>query len=224
MRRYTQKTALVTLSDINITPLLDLAFVLLIIFMITTPLMEQSLRLELPTGQVADGTPEKNDLILVEVNAEGELFLESEATNLTDLQQRLAEDFKLTTGTRVKTGVLRHALLAACAPLVRDVAIAGAGRDRLAVILFPADTDVDPDDLRNRLATHNNAMPGSSTAIARAIVSATPPDANAGEINDKGHLVQARCLSNRAETVACLYADPPDADIIALDTDKDQAT
>ena len=137
---------------------------------------------------------------------------------------RLAEDFKLTTGTRVKTGALRHALLAACAPLVRDVAIAGAGRDRLAVILFPADTDVDPDDLRNRLATHNTAMPGSSTAIARAIASATPPDTNAGEINDKGHLVQARCLSNRAETVARLYADPPDADIIALDTDKDQAT
>ncbi len=134
---------------------------------------------------------------------------------------RLAEDFKLTTGTRVKTGALRHALLAACAPLVRDVAIAGAGRDRLAVILFPAGSDIDPGTLRLKLAAHNTAMPGSSSAIARAVVSDTPPDPNAGEINDKGHLVQAKCLANRADLVERLYADPPDADIIRLDTDKD---
>ena len=43
MRRFSQKSALVTLSEINITPLLDLAFVLLIIFIITTPLLEQEL-------------------------------------------------------------------------------------------------------------------------------------------------------------------------------------
>jgi TonB family protein len=49
MRRFSQKNALVTLSDINVTPLLDLAFVLLIIFVITTPLLEQSVQLELPS-------------------------------------------------------------------------------------------------------------------------------------------------------------------------------
>ncbi len=54
MRRFSQRNSLVTLSDINITPLLDLAFVLLIIFVITTPLLEQGLNLKLPTGDVVD--------------------------------------------------------------------------------------------------------------------------------------------------------------------------
>ena len=48
MRRFSQRSQMVTLSEINITPLLDLAFVLLIIFVITTPLLEQSLNLQLP--------------------------------------------------------------------------------------------------------------------------------------------------------------------------------
>ena len=50
MRRFSQRNSLVTLSEINITPLLDLAFVLLIIFVITTPLLEQSIPLNLPQG------------------------------------------------------------------------------------------------------------------------------------------------------------------------------
>lgn len=93
MRRYTQKTALVTLSDINITPLLDLAFVLLIIFMITTPLMEQGLQLQLPKGQVADHTPEKRDLKTVEVDAEGKYFIDSDEISLDALQADLATSF-----------------------------------------------------------------------------------------------------------------------------------
>src|SRR6185503_15307333 len=54
MRRFSQRNSLVTLSDINITPLLDLAFVLLIIFVITTPLLEQGLNLRLPQTTPAD--------------------------------------------------------------------------------------------------------------------------------------------------------------------------
>ena len=50
MRRFSQRNPLVTLSDINITPLLDLAFVLLIIFVITTPLLKKSIDLKLPHG------------------------------------------------------------------------------------------------------------------------------------------------------------------------------
>ena len=48
MRRFSQRNPLVTLSDLNVTPLIDLAFVLLVIFMITTPLLEQGLSLDLP--------------------------------------------------------------------------------------------------------------------------------------------------------------------------------
>ena len=58
MRRFSQRNSLVTLSDINITPLLDLAFVLLIIFIITTPLLEQGLNLKLPQG----GQPDNHKL------------------------------------------------------------------------------------------------------------------------------------------------------------------
>lgn len=94
MRRHTQKTALVTLSDINITPLLDLAFVLLIIFMITTPLMEQGLRLQLPKSQVTDVAPDKRDLKMVEVNPAGEYYLESLPITLADLKKNLAEAFE----------------------------------------------------------------------------------------------------------------------------------
>ena len=54
MRRFSQRNSLVTLSDINITPLLDLAFVLLIIFVITTPLLEQGINMKLPSGGAAD--------------------------------------------------------------------------------------------------------------------------------------------------------------------------
>lgn len=94
MRRHTQKTALVTLSDINITPLLDLAFVLLIIFMITTPLMEQGLRLQLPKSQVTDVAPDKRDLKMVEVNPAGDYYLETLPITLADLKKNLAEAFE----------------------------------------------------------------------------------------------------------------------------------
>ena len=94
MRRHSRKTALVTLSDINITPLLDLAFVLLIIFMITTPLMEQGLRLELPKSQVTDASPEKNDLKMVEVDPSGNYFLETQPVSLSTLQEALAAAFE----------------------------------------------------------------------------------------------------------------------------------
>ncbi len=56
MRRFSQRNALVTLSDINITPLLDLAFVLLIIFVITTPLLEKGMDLHLPANVAARRT------------------------------------------------------------------------------------------------------------------------------------------------------------------------
>jgi feruloyl-CoA synthase len=130
---------------------------------------------------------------------------------------RLAEDFKLTNGSRVKTGALRHALLAACAPDLQDVAIAGAGHDRIALILFPtpdAPRDGIATRLKRALETHNAAHPGSTTAIYRAVLTDVPPDRSAGEINDKGHLVQARCLANRADLVERLYREPPDPDIL----------
>jgi biopolymer transport protein ExbD len=67
MRRFSQRSHLVTLSEINITPLLDLAFVLLIIFVITTPLLEQGLALKLPKGGKPDQPLRKEDFRTVDV-------------------------------------------------------------------------------------------------------------------------------------------------------------
>jgi len=53
MRRYSSKQGLQSLTELNVTPLLDLAFVLLIIFMITTPLIENGLDLVVPTSSTA---------------------------------------------------------------------------------------------------------------------------------------------------------------------------
>lgn len=136
---------------------------------------------------------------------------------------RLAEDFKLTTGSRVKVGALRHALLAACAPDLQDVAIAGAGQARISAILFPTEAAMAEHDgdlqaqMARALKAHNAAMPGSSTSVFRAAIAEGPPDRSAGEINDKGHLVQKTCLRNRAELVERLYGDSPDPGIICPD-------
>ena len=76
MRRFSERNALVTLSDINITPLLDLAFVLLIIFVITTPLLEQGMNLKLPDGGKADPKQlDPKNIRTVEVDARGSYMM-----------------------------------------------------------------------------------------------------------------------------------------------------
>ena len=79
MRRFSQRNSLVTLSEINITPLLDLAFVLLIIFVITTPLLEQSMDLKLPEGRPARPQVLKQDVRTVEISPQGMSCLERDA-------------------------------------------------------------------------------------------------------------------------------------------------
>ena len=76
MRRFSERNSLVTLADINITPLLDLAFVLLIIFIITTPLLEQGLDLKLPTGTGKPDTQiDKGDIQTIEISPQGRYML-----------------------------------------------------------------------------------------------------------------------------------------------------
>src|SRR5512136_2439024 len=94
MRRFSQRSALVTLSEINITPLLDLAFVLLIIFVITTPLLEQSINLKLPSGGQPDTDVNKRDIHTVEISNTGFYKLDRQAMKLDQVITRLASDFK----------------------------------------------------------------------------------------------------------------------------------
>ena len=92
MRRFSQRSYLVTLSEINITPLLDLAFVLLIIFVITTPLLEQSINLKLPRGGQPDKFVRKTDICTVEISNTGVYALDRQRVTLEQLTARLLQD------------------------------------------------------------------------------------------------------------------------------------
>ena len=95
MRRFSQRSQMVTLSEINITPLLDLAFVLLIIFVITTPLLEQSINLKLPGGGQPEKAIEKRNIRTVEVGQTGVYVLDKQRMrSLNELTTRLAADFR----------------------------------------------------------------------------------------------------------------------------------
>ncbi|MGA9453787.1 MAG: biopolymer transporter ExbD [Verrucomicrobiia bacterium] len=94
MRRFSQRSYLVTLSEINITPLLDLAFVLLIIFVITTPLLEQSINLKLPRGGQPDQSVTKRDIRTVEISNTGVYALDRQRMPFNELIARLAAEFR----------------------------------------------------------------------------------------------------------------------------------
>jgi biopolymer transport protein ExbD len=95
MRRFSQRNSLVTLSDINITPLLDLAFVLLIIFVITKPLLDHGMDLQLPSNMGhPDQKLQKNDVRTVEVSPKGIYMLAGRVMNLDQMEQELKKAYK----------------------------------------------------------------------------------------------------------------------------------
>jgi feruloyl-CoA synthase len=149
---------------------------------------------------------------------------------------RLAEDFKLATGTWVSVGPLRVAFIAHFAPLVRDVVLAGADRDDITALVFPdaeacrklapdlaADVPVasvlaDPrvrGEFARRLGTLLQAGSGTSTRICRVLLLAELPSLDIGEMTDKGSINQRAVLANRKHLVEDLYADPPPPHVIA---------
>jgi feruloyl-CoA synthase len=141
---------------------------------------------------------------------------------------RIAENFKLLTGTWVAVGALRTRLLSG-AGVLSDAVICGHDADYAAALawvnpaearkLTGAEGDVPLDDpvLRDHLAgalRTLNDHAGSASRIERLLLLATAPSLDAGEITDKGYLNQRRTLQCRAADVARLYADPPDPAVI----------
>jgi feruloyl-CoA synthase len=116
---------------------------------------------------------------------------------------RIAEDFKLATGTWVHVGPLRARFIEHFAPLARDVVFTGEGRSELGALIFlsqPAGRD----ELLARLRSLSHT--GSSNHVARAIVLEEPPSLDAGETTDKGSINQRAVLARRARTVEELYS------------------
>jgi feruloyl-CoA synthase len=141
---------------------------------------------------------------------------------------RIAEDFKLDTGTFVSVGPLRAKVVAEGAPCIQDVVVTGLNRSEIGVMLFPrldecrrlaglpADAERDP----ARLLEHPKvreffqgvvdrlwaAGTGSASRVARAVVLTEPPAIDKGEVTDKGSINQRAVLVQRAELVEALYA------------------
>ncbi len=141
---------------------------------------------------------------------------------------RIAENFKLLTGTWVAAGALRTRLISA-AGVLSDAVICGQDAEYVAAMawvnqaearkLTGATEDIALDDaiLRAHLAealSALNAQAGSASRIERLLLLETPPSLDAGEITDKGYLNQRRTLECRAADVARLYAEPPDPPVI----------
>jgi feruloyl-CoA synthase len=198
---------------------------------------------------VTPGYWKRDDLTREAFDAEG-FYRPGDAVRLADAADpakgvvfdgRLAEDFKLTTGTWVHVGALRVGVLAACSPVLQDAAIAGADRAFIALLawlnaagcqkLIGADSSKDSapaalpelarhpavrEHVRRAVAQWNAAHPGSSECIARLLLLPDAPSIDANEITDKGYINQRLALERRAADVARLYAAEPDADVIVI--------
>jgi feruloyl-CoA synthase len=152
---------------------------------------------------------------------------------------RIAEDFKLATGTWVSVGPLRVKFIAHCAPLVRDVVLAGVDRDDVTALVFPeleacrklapglaadapAAAVLGDAGVRREFASLLEALAtsstGSSNCVCRAILLAEPPSLDIGEMTDKGSINQRAVLAHRQTLVEDLYAQAAPRHVIVAGT------
>lgn len=147
---------------------------------------------------------------------------------------RVAENFKLLSGTWVHAGQLRLQAIAAASPVIQDAVVTGQDRDEIGLLAFispdgcraVAGSEMPPEELarhpavqerlRAGLAGHNRDNPGSSTRIKRVLLMTEPPQIDAGEITDKGYINQRAVLSRRADLVDRLYTGGDD-DIVVIE-------
>ena len=128
---------------------------------------------------------------------------------------RLAEDFKLATGTWVASGRLRTELIDACAPLLAEVVVCGENLPQVAVLAWPksAPTGELRDALAARLHDFNRGR-GASERVERLLLLTEPPAADQHEVSDKGSINQRVVITRRAAEVERLYAVKPDPQVI----------
>jgi feruloyl-CoA synthase len=149
---------------------------------------------------------------------------------------RIAEDFKLNTGTWVSVGPLRARFIDHFAPYVRDVVFAGADRDFVGALVFPdidacrklaglgtdaaAATVIEAPQVRGKFAELAASLAaqaqGSSTRVARLLLMVEPPSMDKGEMTDKGSINQRAVLASRAALAQQLYEEPPPAAVMAI--------
>ncbi|CAL8481611.1 feruloyl-CoA synthase [Caballeronia sp. S22] len=148
---------------------------------------------------------------------------------------RIAEDFKLSSGTFVSVGPMRARIISEGAPYVQDAVITGMNRDDVGALVFPrideirklaglshdasvsevAEAPAVREFFETLLARLNQQATGSANTIARMRLLETPPSLDRGEITDKGSINQSAVLTHRAAIVDALYeSSPPDLQMI----------
>jgi feruloyl-CoA synthase len=147
---------------------------------------------------------------------------------------RLAENFKLATGTWVHAGVLRTAVLAACAPVLQDLVICGEERAEVGILAWPnvsacrdllgGTAPTEPaalvrapqvvEAVLRGVRAHNRDHAGASMRIGRVRLLAEPPSMDADDITDKGYVNARAVRERRAELVDELFVARPGSDVI----------
>ena len=125
---------------------------------------------------------------------------------------RVAEDFKLSTGTWVNVGAVRVKLIAAADPIIQDAIITGHDRNEVGALVFLSPAAKDPIGAKERIREALRKLAaegGSSTHPVRALVMSEPPSIDANEITDKGYMNQRAVLERRAALVEQLYSSDP---------------
>ena len=145
---------------------------------------------------------------------------------------RVAEEFKLRSGTWVAGSRLRGRLLDLCSPLVREVVICGLNREYVSALVWLNDEaceqmseDYNPSKpwqsklvssfIEDKVLPYNRRNPGSSTCIKRIRFMVEPPSISMGEVSDKGSVISQRILETRGEAVNSMYAEAT-PDILVL--------
>jgi feruloyl-CoA synthase len=136
---------------------------------------------------------------------------------------RLSENFKLSNGTFVNAGALRVAAVSALGGLVSDAIVCGEGFGGVGLLLFlnPAaragrDAAETRAAVREGLIAHNVRASGATGRVDRALILDGAPDAQSGEITDKGYINQTLARSRRRDDIARLFATPPGDEVIVV--------
>ena len=132
---------------------------------------------------------------------------------------RLAENFKLASGTFVPVGDLRIGAISAIGGAVTDAVVCGENAGFVALLLYPnpgLPPEVVEAAVAEGIARFNGRAGGAGGRVARALVLSGPPDPRTGEITDKGYIAQTLARTLRAAAVERLYAEPPPPDVMVF--------
>jgi feruloyl-CoA synthase len=182
------------------------------------------MRVRRPTSDLQRAGPDRQGLRrrgLLPIGDAGKLVSPEDPSQGVAFDGRVAEDFKLMSGTWVSVGTLRLRAVAALNPLAADVVVTGHDREEVGLLVFPspAAKAMDPAERGQKICAALRALRaegGGSSQAPPALMLAEPPSADAGEITDKGYINQRAVLARRNAEVIALYSAIPNPEVIRI--------